>query len=142
MTTIAWDGKTLAADSQTQAGGLRNRYVKAHRTSNGYLFASAGEMQANELVRLWIERGMPEDGKPSVSQEFTAILICPDGAVRTLEDKLVQMPVFDRFHAIGSGRDYAIAAMHLGKDAVGAIEVAAVFDIYTGGEIIALSLAP
>ena len=41
-----------------------------------------------------------------------------------------------KFFAIGSGRDYALAAMHLGTNSRKAVEVAIHFDNNTGGEVI------
>lgn len=39
------------------------------------------------------------------------------------------------FQALGSGSDFAVAAMHLGKSAKKAVEVAAELDLYTGGNV-------
>ena len=43
--------------------------------------------------------------------------------------------VRERFVADGSGRDFAIAAMALGRTARQAVALAARFDVYTGGGI-------
>ena len=40
--------------------------------------------------------------------------------------------VEDKQWAIGSGRDYAIAAMHLGRTAAEAVAVACLFDVSCG----------
>lgn len=45
------------------------------------------------------------------------------------------MPTARKFHAVGSGRDYALAAMHLGLSARDAVGVAMEFDLNTGGEL-------
>ena len=39
------------------------------------------------------------------------------------------------FYAIGSGRDFALAAMRMGADAKKAVKIASEFDIHTGGRI-------
>lgn len=44
------------------------------------------------------------------------------------------MPV-ESFTAIGSGRDFALAAMHLGKSARQAVEIATELDLFTGGNV-------
>jgi ATP-dependent protease HslVU (ClpYQ) peptidase subunit len=49
-------------------------------------------------------------------------------------------PVEDPFIAFGAGRDYAMAAMHLGCDAHRAVEVACVFDTGCGMGIDTLEL--
>ncbi len=46
----------------------------------------------------------------------------------------------DRFDAIGSGRDYALAAMYLGHDARRAVEVASALDNGCGNGIDVLTL--
>jgi ATP-dependent protease HslVU (ClpYQ) peptidase subunit len=38
----------------------------------------------------------------------------------------------ESFHALGSGRDFALAAMYLGKNAREAVEIAMEFDLETG----------
>lgn len=42
------------------------------------------------------------------------------------------MRVDSAFHAVGSGRDFAIAAMHYGKSAREAVELACLYDVSTG----------
>lgn len=44
------------------------------------------------------------------------------------------------YGAIGSGGMFAVTAMHLGKSAKKAVEVAAELDLYTGGEVKELTL--
>lgn len=130
MTTIAWDGKTLAADTRGTAGGMPWQTIKASRLKDGRLYGGSGALEDVEAVRTWLETG---GDKPAV-KDFVAILI-EDGQCFRLEDKLIKMPVKSPFHAIGSGRDYAIAAMHLGKTAREAVELACLYDVYTAAPV-------
>ena len=50
--------------------------------------------------------------------------------------------VRERFVADGSGRDFAIAAMALGRTARQAVALAARFDVYTGGGIDSIVVVP
>jgi len=50
--------------------------------------------------------------------------------------------VEDKVYAGGCGRDYALAAMHLGHDARKAVEVACALDVHCGLGIDALELKP
>ena len=84
---------------------------------------------------MWLEGGE----KPTV-KDFAAMLIGPNKQCYRLEDKLVAFQVESSFHAVGSGRDFAIAAMHLGKTAREAVELACLYDIYTGGPITEITL--
>jgi hypothetical protein len=45
------------------------------------------------------------------------------------------MPILERFWSVGSGRDFALAAMALGKTAKEAIELAHMFDASTGDKV-------
>ena len=133
MTTIAWDGRTLAADSRNTVGGMPFTGIKAYRLSDGRLYAGSGSAEDCEAVLQWLEtRG----DKPNV-KDFAAIVIASEKCFR-LEDKLVLIPVLTRFHAVGSGRDYAIAAMAMGKTAQEAVLLACRFDIYSGPPVIEL----
>jgi len=136
MTTIAWDGKSLAADTRCTTGGMPWQTTKAVRLKDGRLFAASGAGEDCEAVRTWLEGGE----KPT-PKDFVAILI-ENGECIRMEDKLVKMRVESPFHAVGSGRDYAIAAMHYGKTAREAIELAALYDIYTGTPVTVLTCEP
>jgi hypothetical protein len=130
MTTIAWDGKMLAADRcSCSAGCFRFPITKLKRLKDGRLYASAGDTSDGVLVRQWLDGEIPD--KPKIDEDsFVALIVSSDGAFR-MEGKLVSWPV-EAPHAIGSGREYAIAAMYLGKSAVEAVEIAALFDPNTG----------
>jgi hypothetical protein len=139
VTTIAWDGKTLAADSMSVAGmGLKRVVPKIFRLANGWLFGGSGEYQEVLLVRDWLNGGE----KPGKLDDFGGLLVKGPKEVFRIESKCVLMPIEDAFHACGSGRDFALAAMHLGRSAREAVEVALVFDAYSGGTVEELTLAP
>lgn len=131
MTTCAWDGKSLAADSRGTSAGCPFINTKAYRLKDGRLYAGSGDAQDCTAVRLWLESG---GEKPTV-KDFVAMVIGADGSIWRYEDKLVPFQINQPFHAIGSGRDYALAAMHMGKTAREAVELACVYDVYTGPPI-------
>ena len=136
MTTIAWDGRTLAADTRATACGLAYGIVKAVRLKDGRLYGASGAADDCKAAQNWLDSG---GEKPTV-KDYAGIVIGADLSIWRYEDKLVPFPVTDRFHAIGSGRDFAIAAMHMGKTAREAVELAIVYDIYTGGPITELTI--
>lgn len=135
MTTIAWDGKTLAGDTRSTAGGFAYQTTKVFKLPDGRLYGACGAAEEGEAVLQWLVLG---GDKPQV-KDFCAILI-EDGKCFRLEDKLIKFQVDSPFHAIGSGRDYAMAAMHYGKNAREAVELACVYDVYTGIPITSVSL--
>jgi len=51
------------------------------------------------------------------------------------DGSLLAFPIKQRFWAIGTGAPYAIAAMHLGKTPIEAVEIASHYDPATGGPI-------
>lgn len=134
MTTIAFDGKTLAADTRAH-GSIILKVRKVHRLSDGSMFGAAGSCQEILAVLAWLNGG----DKPSDLDNFEALIITRAGAQR-LGERLMRAPVLEPFYAIGSGSHFAIAAMALGKNAIDAVRLAARFDIYTGGAIECLRL--
>lgn len=88
----------------------------------------------------WLNHG----GEPPVCKDASAVLIARDGSVKRLvqhEGAICFIPMRKPFYAIGSGRDFALMAMHLGKSAREAVALAALFDRYTNTEVQSLTLA-
>jgi len=139
MTTIAWDGKTLCADKQLTSSGVRCTTTKAHRLKNGWLFASCGALENNALVLSYLNG---EIGKPCFDKDddFDGLLIKADSTAWLLNRKLSEILIEDSCFATGSGRDFALAAMRLGKTAREAVEFAAELDIWTGMGVTELTL--
>ena len=146
MTTIAWDGNMLAADSQSTNSGLPRQATKIWKIKNDLLFGCAGDIQDGIAVKDWLE--VQRGDRPKVDDNFSGLLIrqineiVPNYKgpkisyeVYKLENKLIQIPVKEKQVSIGSGRDFAIAAMRLNCDAAVAVSIAIEFDVYSGGLI-------
>lgn len=131
MTTVCWDGETLATDRQS-CGMYKTRSKKMWRLSNGDLFAGAGVIEQILAVRAWLEEG---GNKPDGLTEFNGILVDANRKAYRLEEKLIRDPILERCHAVGSGSPFAITAMALGKTAREAVLIAARFDPRTGGGV-------
>jgi hypothetical protein len=139
MTTIAWDGKTLAADRLCVVGGNLKRTITKLFNCGDYVFGGSGSL--GDVMRSvdWLRDGAPMPnniGAHSADESGQiGIAVYRDGApfVVVLEmTHLRLLPLEDPFYAVGSGRDFAIAAMALGKDAADAVELTARFDVWTG----------
>ncbi len=136
MTVIAWDGKTLAADKLCNFQNLASETIKVFKTRIG-LIATSGYAAKGAEMRHWL---IENEGLPEYMPEFQkdedkcvhVLVITPSGKILKYESSAFPIIVNDKFHAIGSGRDYAMAAMHLGCSAVGAVQVASIFDIGCG----------
>jgi hypothetical protein len=141
MTTIAWDGRTLCADKQLTANGVRYVTTKAHRLKDGSLFASCGDLENNAHVLRYLNG---ECDKPALDRDdsFDGILVKPDGSAYLLNRKLHEVLIESPCFSTGSGRDFALLAMRQGKTAREAVEIAAEFDIWTGMGITELMLQP
>lgn len=143
MTVIAWDGRTLAADKQATSNGMARTTTKIHRVSDGLLaltgggghgFALLNWFKGERDLATWPRVQNPDDEGSVI--HFTAqgvFVYCGNGAGH---GELVE----DKFIAFGCGRDYAMAAMHLGCDARKAVEVASIFDTGCGMGIDTLEL--
>lgn len=138
MTTIAWDGKTLAADTLATSNGLRdNKTIKIWR-HGGALIGACGSQALCERFRTWAIAGMEgkspfegaDDGNGLVVTQEAVLCFGNNGCWKVSEP----------FYTLGSGYQLALGALAMGATAKQAVEVAAKYDTSTGGEITALSL--
>lgn len=144
MTVIAWDGKTLAADKRGTVAGMAYTVTKIHRLPDGLVAFSGGGAHASELLN-WFFGARDPATYPRCDDDggAGALHINMDGSLFMYSaanpfPERIESPFFAR----GSGRDYAMAALHLGHDARRAVEVACALDICCGNGIDELTLAP
>lgn len=135
MTTVAWDGKTLAADKQATNNGLRATVTKIWRVGQLLVGGSGSPDFIGEMLH-WIERGRELPLFPNTQRDkddWQPILVVEaDGTLSVYERTPFPLRPEGDFHAMGSGRDFAMAAMHLGCDARRAVEVAIELDAGSG----------
>lgn len=138
MTTVVWDGRTLAADRR-MAGHMST--CKIFPIDGGYL-AGAGLMDHLVEVAAWLQEGgdkprLPEDSEPE--SEF--LVVRGREAFWLSWPYLREVRIREPFAALGSGSEYALGALAMGADARAAVEVAAQFDPHTGGGVDAVDIA-
>lgn len=148
MTTIALDKDlTLASDSQATEGNIRiSNNIQKLWQIDGYRIAIAGRYaEALAFVEhlenviehrrisseTYLTVGMPDVGD---FDNFSALVITPEDEVFLYEGSNLSMPVVPPV-AIGSGSDFALSAMTLGKTADEAVAHAIQFDVFSGGEV-------
>ena len=144
MTCIAWDGKTLAADKRVEYVGLARTVTKIFRFNNELLGISGNGAQGNEMIE-WYKAGAKPAAFPPKQRErddWASLIVIRECGVFYYERTPHPCLVEDKIMAWGCGRDYALAAMHLGKTAREAVEIASVFDINCGNGEDELSLSP
>lgn len=139
MTTIAWDGKTLAADRQATSGnGTKRSVCKIHRCGK-YLYAGSGELAETLFVAEWIRRGAKTSERPCFDSDGPprgiAILLSSKKAFCVEGTRQYLTPILDPFTACGSGLEYALAAMSLGFSAEIGVRTAHKFDAFTGDAV-------
>lgn len=144
MTVICWDGRTLAADTQASIGDLISHSRKLFRVGKRIVGVAGSYADAMEFIA-WLEGDKgPAAFPPSLRPEScpaVALVIEPDGKAFRYENTPYPVPVIGRkFMAIGSGRDFAMAAMQLGYDAPIAVDIAIKLSVTCGGEIDTLTL--
>ena len=127
MTVIAWDGTTLAADRRACMGSLVATTTKIFRV-RGCLVGYSGDACFGEEVLAWFRAGEDPATFPACQRDkddyAVLLVIRPNGKVQRYERTPHPVSFDSRCHATGSGRDFAMAAMHLGLSAAEAVEVA------------------
>ena len=142
MTIIAWDGKTLAADRMATNCGYGRTVTKIFRVPAG-LVGFAGDGSRAMALLQWFKDGANPATYPEFQKEGDCVgvlMVGNDGRGYGYSHTPYPTPQEDPFDAIGSGRDYALAVMHLGFDAVKAVEVASALDCNCGKGIDVLTL--
>lgn len=146
MTTIAWDGRHLAADTRVLQQGnimattkLWDVWLKDHPNmpiaGPRALLGVAGNLATGLELKRWFLGGAdPEALRRIPEAEFARLIVIDDQGirVRAYESTPDAIQCQDRQRAWGSGVDFALAAMHLGLSAWQAVDLAHHFDPNTG----------
>jgi ATP-dependent protease HslVU (ClpYQ) peptidase subunit len=142
MTVIAFDGKTVAADKQATIHATAHTVTKIFRITEGrdlgcvVAFTGSG-VHAMELLE-WFKSGRQESTFPksrSDDKEKAAgsVMFTPSGQIFLFSsDSPFPECIEEKVFARGSGGDYALAALHLGKTAEEAVALACKLDVYCG----------
>lgn len=144
MTTIAFDGKTMACDTRVVCGSnCYNTDTKIYENDFAVI-GVAGDAGVGDI--LVGDRGIlvPKH----YDFDFEALVFVKDtekvykvAFYKSWDCALSSViPVADSFAAVGSGAPYALAAMECGYSANGGVAVASKFDPNTGGKIITKQL--
>lgn len=143
MTVIAWDGKTLAADKRSTYGGMICTVTKIQKV-NGLLVGGAGEASFIGAMFEWIKGGRVTAEFPTAQaskDDWQTVLVIELDGSNSLYERTPHPIRYEQSHiAIGSGREYARAALHLGCNAQEAVAVAVALDSGCGNGIDALTL--
>lgn len=159
MTTIAYDGRYLAADTMATYGQTikcQQPYSKLRmeaRKGYGnavvhYAFALAGNLATLQAWSTWfhgIDTQLPVDPHKApvgAGAETTFIVVVQGMPAHALNAETPYMLEADVPDAWGSGARFALGAMAMGANAVEAVAAAMVHDAYTGGMVEFIELHP
>ena len=153
MTTIVWDGYTLASDSLiTDGNSVVDTLAQKlyYYPAEGIIVGAAGSMPCVEAVMNWavaeIAEGETYDLPYHGSLGFDVLLVkigrdgfktqVYTGFFRNIENYGHMEPIYSEPVAIGSGARFAMGAIRAGADARKAVHIAEEMDLFTGGDII------
>lgn len=154
MTTIAFDGKTMACDScWANFGTQTTSMTKIERLASGALLGGAGDSDIRSLIAL-IDKIKTPDKLPSrhdlsaLKSDFHVLLAFPRGQVVHIASGGEEgrydaqiWPANRGIAAAGSGADVALGAMAAGKTAREAVAIACRFDINSRLPVHTMALA-
>lgn len=143
MTTIAWDGKTLATDGRA----TNNDVVESDHTKklykikggiHGYVSCAicGNYVDALKIIK-WIKSGMTDDF-PEIDKETSASVLCikKDNTLEIYRSANKGFPLPHKgLYTDGSGWELAMGAMEAGATAVEAVKIACRRDVHSGGKI-------
>jgi hypothetical protein len=139
MTTIAWDGNILAADSRlTRSDKILKPHCKIYIHKNR-AFAEAGLNRGAEILRkLYIERGKILKWHKDYGQ--TSMTIISHETQMTIASSMPGGDNLQPGEADGSGYAFAEGCMRCGLNAHDTVVMTAKWDTCTGDEVNSISL--
>jgi len=142
MTVVAYDGRSLAADKQSVCGGRCSTTTKIWRLDTGEVAAITGMQAMGQMLVEWYKQGAdPATWPIPDSEENDCVrLIVADVSGCKFYEQAIPLAVEDAFGAWGSGADFAVTAMYLGKSAREAVELTCLFAVGCGNGVDAFDL--
>lgn len=147
MTTIAFDGKSMACDScWTYGGTVDTLTTKIMRLSSGGLLGLAGQNDGRSVVSI-LDKAKTPSSLPSyeaimaIRADVLGLLVLPRGRVYKIATTITSPENWNEgmddfgiweitgpFAAVGSGGDMALVAMECGKNSRDAVRIACKYD--------------
>ncbi len=140
MTTIAWDGETLAGDSMVTSHKIEGKTFKKIKRVNGYLLAGAGPYSTilqffKDVKQLNLEPAI----NVTPFEEGVKLIVVKDNKLFVIDSNNGSLIPITGTYAFGSGGDFAKGAMDAGASAREAVKIAKNNDPLTGGRIYSLA---
>lgn len=138
MTTIAYDGQTIAADGQWTAswGVVLSMSCKKIRVVDHKIYAITGNAAVVDAAIAWHRGGADPDKAPKGHGDgWTLIVVDAAGLVTYTDTMPYPSPVYPTPVAFGAGCEVALAAMLCGKSPRDAVALTSQICTHTGGDI-------
>lgn len=132
MTTIAFDGKTLAADKQATVSEMKSTTSKLYMVDGKAVGICGNAIKAMEFINWMLKKRKGKKPELDRHEYVEFIMVDLNTGECWVTDKSLALLPYHAPCAIGSGSLAALAVMRLGHDAVKAIEIASEVDVYTG----------
>lgn len=129
----------MAGDQKCTDDDTSFRTRKIRRVGQAIVGAAGNGVAIAKFFR-WFESGEQDDPpKFGKDDELSAMVLTPAGLF-VYDTGCEPEEVLDEFYAVGSGKQAALAAMHLGCDPFKAVEIAARVDTMTATPVDVLAL--
>ena len=135
MTTIATDGRAIAADGRVTAGGeIRTEtFDKLWELPDDSVAGAAGQTEQSTVALRELNRAAAEKRLPEPTEgEYDIMRLYPSGAVALYSGRLDAPFFVEPPFTIGSGGEYARGALAAGASVRRAMKIAHQFDSSTG----------
>lgn len=138
MTTIAWDGRTLAADRGCWFGNMQTEVCKLFVFKSGEIvrkgfpvgaWGSTGSWAFNHAFAQWLKDDsvtLPQPEKDTSPDGSIGIWVSDQGEVFRVHVRGILTPVMSKIAADGAGHMFALGVLAIGGTAERAISLAAV----------------
>ena len=135
MTTIAFDGNTIAADKQMNfcdTPVATSKLVKMTYNGKRAVAAGSGEVVQYTPIIEWLKNKRKAQPVLDATANFGVIVVTEDKVAYVYASALTPVAIKGRPWAIGTGADYALGAMAFGATAEQAVQIASELDVNTG----------
>lgn len=139
MTTILWGKKeqTIVADKQCMYGNGRvGTVTKLYRLGGLVLGYSGSTNEFNSFREEFLRLECPSidilSYKTKSIPKSTVLIITNLGECYEMNNKTLPDLIEDNYHAIGTGKAYALGAVYAGATLEQAVKIAGKLDTYTG----------
>lgn len=134
MSVIVWDGEIFASDRQATRSGLKYPTTKIFE-HDGNFVGITGDQDVGMLLLDWFkdEGEYPTEAQKDKDGGASMFVVMPgdvgeETTIWIYDRHPIPTPVLSKKFALGSGRDFALAAMECGKNAIEAVEIACKFE--------------